>query len=401
MFCNLKTDWLGPKQMVNKAATQVKKSSAITGGVKDCDEVDALKSNNGNSFQKNSHEESEMKSSNDGVQDLYANSVDTEYKQPLSSCKHKVKITMSSCKLKIITDSNLGNEPPLSLAEEVRGKQPARPTSVARKTRSKRCIPSSQSMVITSDEEPALCEALIHKMSLSAEPDWLSTEHHLEKSVGPHNKLPLVEQPKQSLSVNPCTSSSQVIVTTKEAAKECSKSAPAAEHAIEHSVEPPSVPDIEMSAAPGVAEQKMIEEAVNLPGHIQMSAEAGLISGNQEGRLVPEGSDKVQHSNVLLEVPGCKAIYPPIPPPASYDATNPFAHHHRLKIFQIDFLGQAHILCMHNSQTKVKVTTICDTTLTTTVAVSHLDGNGNTLASANHPPDIFGGDKDTQENNHI
>ncbi|KAI6114600.1 hypothetical protein EDD16DRAFT_1521020 [Pisolithus croceorrhizus] len=161
--------------MVNKAATWVKKSSTIVGGVEDCDEVDTLKSNNGNSFQKNSCgtkqnfarviitstqpkrkwpsvieissdsvspyvsdykliEESKMKSSNNGVQDLYANSVDTKYKQPLSSHKHKVKVTMSSCKLKIIADSDSGNEPPLSLAKEVRGKQPARPASIARKT---------------------------------------------------------------------------------------------------------------------------------------------------------------------------------------------------------------------------------------------------------------------------
>ncbi|KAI6097711.1 hypothetical protein EDD16DRAFT_1525619 [Pisolithus croceorrhizus] len=271
-------------------------------------------------------------------------------------------------------------------------------------------------MVITSDKEPVLCEALIHKVSLSAEPDWLPTEHHLEKSVGPHNELPSVKQPKQSLSVNPCASSSQVIATTKEAAKECSKSAPAAEHAIEHSIELPSMPDIETSAAPGVAEQKVIEEAANLPGHIQMfsmtvipvppcsnsAAKVGLISGNQEGHLVPEGSDEAQHLNVLLEVPSCKAIYPPIPPPASYDTTNPFAHPPQTEDIPDRLPGSGThplwsiwytVVTMHCFDTMICTTPAC--------TVSHLDGNGNALASANHPPNVFGGDKDMQENDHI
>ncbi|KAI6022313.1 hypothetical protein BKA83DRAFT_4126033 [Pisolithus microcarpus] len=241
-------------------------------------------------------------------------------------------------------------------------------------------------MVITSDKEPA---------------PW------------PHNELPSKEQPKQSLSINPCISSSQA--TMKEAAEECSKSAPAAEQAIEHhetnrtqllhstapsspisSAEPhdqasrqaiklPSMLDIETSAAPGVVEQKVVEEAANHPEHAQthnnsggqkqcprprqvcnvvdhvqqnntrdafglctryyptctstidstiisaasvqlLAAKEGLISGNQEGHLVPEGSHDMQHSNVLLEVPGCQVIHPPIPAPASYDTANPFTH---------------------------------------------------------------------------
>ncbi|KAI6025251.1 hypothetical protein PISMIDRAFT_11517 [Pisolithus microcarpus 441] len=338
MFCNLKTDWLGPKCMVNKAATQVKKKAAIVGGVKDCDEVDSLESNNGNSLQKNTcgtkrnlarvtitstqpkkkwpsvikissdslspsasdykpMEESKMKSSNDGVQDLYADSVDTKYKQSSTSCKCKVKATTSSHKLKIFSANDLGNEPPLSLAKEVRGKQPARPASVAGKTQGNKCIPSSQSMVITSDEEPAPHEVLIHEMSLSVEPNQLSTEHHPEPSVGPHDKLPSKEQLKQSLSINPCISSSQA--TMKEAAKECSKSAPATEQAIEccetnrmqllhltapsspissakphdrasrQAIKLPSMLDIETSAAPGVVEQKVVEEAANHPEHAQ------------------------------------------------------------------------------------------------------------------------------------
>ncbi|KAI6104054.1 hypothetical protein EV401DRAFT_2129439 [Pisolithus croceorrhizus] len=321
MFCNLKTDRLGPKRMANKAATRVKKSSAIVGGVEDCDEVDALESNDGNLFQKNARgtkrnlarvvitstqpkrkrpsvieissdsmspsasdykpvEESETKSSNDGIQDLYADSVDTEYEQPSSSRKRKVKATASSRKLKIIAANDSGDEPPPSLTEEARGKQPARPASR---------IPSSRSIVITSDEEPAPRKALIRETSLSVEPDASSTKNHSEPSVGPHNELPSIEQPKQSLSIKPCTSSSQA--TTKEAAKECSKSAPAAEHAIERhetnrtqllhlttpsppipsadpcdqasrqsaAVEPPSVPDVEISAAPEVVQQKSFQ----------------------------------------------------------------------------------------------------------------------------------------------
>ncbi|KAI6102816.1 hypothetical protein F5141DRAFT_1065439 [Pisolithus sp. B1] len=273
---------------------------------------------------------------------------------------------MSSCKLKIIADSDLGNEPPLSLAEEARGQQPARPASIARKTRGNKCIPSSRSMVVTSDEEPALCEALIHEMSLSAEPNWLSTEHHLEKSVGPHNELPSVEQLKQSLSINPCALSSQVIATAKEAAKECSNSAPASEHAIEH------------------------------------SAKVGLIGGNQEDHLVPEGSDNVQHSNVPLEVPGCKAIYPPIPPPASYDAANPFAHPPQTEDIP-DQLPGSGTCPLQSTRYTVVTTRRFSTMICTTLAcmVSRLDGNGNALPGANHPPDIFRGDKDAQENDRI
>lgn len=449
MFCNLKTDRLGPKRMANKAATRVKKSSAIVGGVEDCDEVDVLESNDGNLFQKNARgtkrnlarvvitstqpkrkrpsvieissdsmspsasdykpvEESETKSSNDGIQDLYADSVDTEYEQPSSSRKRKVKATASSRKLKIIAANDSGDEPPPSLTEEARGKQPARPASVARKTRGKKRIPSSRSIVVTSDEEPAPRKALIRETLLSVEPDASSTKNHSELSVGPHNELPSIEQPKQSLSIKPCASSSQA--TTKEAAKECSKSAPAAEHAIERhetnrtqllhlttpsppipsadprdqasrqsaAVEPPSVPDVEISAAPELVQQKVHTQTLppcsnsgtqnqrprprqvcNAADHLQrndtadafslctryyptctpavdatnisatsaqlLAAEEGLIGGSQEDRLVPEGSHDAQHPNVPLEVPGSKAIYPPIPCPASYDAANPFA----------------------------------------------------------------------------
>ncbi|KAI6167909.1 hypothetical protein EDD17DRAFT_1828454 [Pisolithus thermaeus] len=376
--------------MANKAATRVKKSSAIVGGVEDCDEVDALESNDGNLFQKNARgtkrnlarvvitstqpkrkrpsvieissdsmspsasdykpvEESETKSSNDGIQDLYADSVDTEYEQPSSSRKRKVKATASSRKLKIIAANDSGDEPPPSLTEEARGKQPARPASSSHPTRNQR-------------------------------------HNHSELSVGPHNELPSIEQPKQSLSIKPCASSSQA--TTKEAAKECSNSAPAAEHAIERhetnrtqllhlmtpsppipsadprdqasrqsaAVEPPSVPDVEISAAPELVQQKSFQyhcaatqrndtadafslrtryyptctptvDATNISATSAqlLAAEEGLIGGSQEDRLVPEGSHDAQHPNVLLEVPGSKAIYPPIPRPASYDAANPFA----------------------------------------------------------------------------
>ncbi|KAI5994149.1 hypothetical protein EDD15DRAFT_2366757 [Pisolithus albus] len=268
-------------------------------------------------------------------------------------------------------------------------------------------------MVVTSDEEPSPREVLTHEISLSVEPNRLSTERRPEPSVGPHSKLPSVKQPKQSLSINLRISSSQA--TAKEAAEECSKLAPGAEHAIErhetnrtqlpHSttpsspissaeprdrtfgqaVEPPSVPDIETSAAPGVVEQEVVEKAANHPEHAQtlppssnsgsqkqlprprqvrntadriqrsdtrdafsmrtryypastsaidstiisaasaqlLAAEEGLIGGNQEGRPVPEGSHDSQLSNA--PVPGCQVILPPVPAPASYDATNPFA----------------------------------------------------------------------------
>ncbi|KAI6115223.1 hypothetical protein EDD16DRAFT_1794433 [Pisolithus croceorrhizus] len=331
-------------------------------------------------------EESKTKSSNDGIQDLYADSVDTEYEQPSSSRKCKVKATASSCKLKIIAANDSGDEPPPSLTEEARGKKPARPASVAGKTRGKKRIPSSRSIVVTSDEEPAPRKALIRETSLSVEPDASSTKNHSGLSVEPHNELPSIEQPKQSLSIKPCASSSQA--TTKEAAKECSKSAPAAEHAIERhetnrtqllhlttpsppipsadprdqasrqsaAVELPSVPDVEISAAPEVVQQKLFQyhraatqrndtadafslhmryyptcppavDATNISTASAqlLAAEEGLIGGSQEDRLVPEGSHNAQHPNVPLEVPGSKAIYPPIPRPASYDATNPFA----------------------------------------------------------------------------
>ncbi|KIK25372.1 hypothetical protein PISMIDRAFT_9599 [Pisolithus microcarpus 441] len=52
MFCNLKTDWLGPKCLVNKAATQVKKSITIAGSVKGPDEVNSPEGVNENTLQK-------------------------------------------------------------------------------------------------------------------------------------------------------------------------------------------------------------------------------------------------------------------------------------------------------------------------------------------------------------
>ncbi|KAI6108882.1 hypothetical protein EV401DRAFT_2116111 [Pisolithus croceorrhizus] len=158
MFCNLKTDRLGPKRMANKAATRVKKSSAIVG--EECPWYKAKPCSSRYHFHSTKEEaafryeissdsmspsasdykpveESETKSSNDGIQDLYADSVDTEYEQPSSSRKRKVKATASSRKLKIIAANDSGDEPPPSLTEEARGKQPARPASVAEKLEAK------------------------------------------------------------------------------------------------------------------------------------------------------------------------------------------------------------------------------------------------------------------------
>ncbi|KAI5985854.1 hypothetical protein EDD15DRAFT_2200391 [Pisolithus albus] len=358
-------------------------------------------------------EESETRSSNDGGQDSHTDSVDTEYEQPTSSRKRKVKVTASSCKLKIIAPNDSGNELPLSPASEGKGKQPARPASVAGQTRSNKRVPSTRSMIITSDEEPAPREALVQETSLLEEPDRLSTEHHPQPSAGRRNELPSIEQPNQPVSVNSCMSSSLTIMA--EAATECSEPAPPAEPIIEccetdraqplrftspfqehppipntkprdgaRDAERPSVSDVEMSAAPGVVEQKVVEESANLPGHTQtlpshsnsssqnrrprprqvhnaagrvqrndtgdafslrtrqyptctsttdattistasaqlLAAEEGLIGGNQE---VSRGNHDAQHLNSSLEISGHQAVHSPIPPPASYDAANPFA----------------------------------------------------------------------------
>lgn len=52
MFCNLKTDRLGPERMVNKAAAWVKKNTTAVGSVEDCDEVDAPESVMGAHFRR-------------------------------------------------------------------------------------------------------------------------------------------------------------------------------------------------------------------------------------------------------------------------------------------------------------------------------------------------------------
>ncbi|KAI6022537.1 hypothetical protein BKA83DRAFT_4493863 [Pisolithus microcarpus] len=315
------------------------------------------------------------------------------------------------------------------------------------------------------------------------------------------------------------------------------------------------MPDVEMSAAPGVVEQKVVEEAANHPEHAQtlpphgnsgsqkqhprprqvhnvadcvqqndtrdafglctryyptctsaidstiisaasvqlLAAEEGLISGNQEGHLVPEGSCDVQHSNAPLEVPSCQVIHPPIPAPASYDTTNPFAHPpqdedildrlpesgtHPLYAQQLDksqgdnhmqydidnnnswytaqqgpyppipYMSQHYhhtyplpdphgpaltsipqpehmvhgghntLLQYHDmyypglvSGTEQYHFAYQEPTyypfhlpcplLACPSAVSHLDGNGNPPPSANHPPKVFGGNKNMWENDHI
>ncbi|KIK11370.1 hypothetical protein PISMIDRAFT_19567 [Pisolithus microcarpus 441] len=55
MFCNLKTDQLGPKHLLNKAATCVKKKTAIVGSVRGTGKINVPKDIAGNSLQKKGH----------------------------------------------------------------------------------------------------------------------------------------------------------------------------------------------------------------------------------------------------------------------------------------------------------------------------------------------------------
>ncbi|KAI6107446.1 hypothetical protein EDD16DRAFT_1523256 [Pisolithus croceorrhizus] len=172
MFCNLKTDWLGPKHLVNRATIQVKRK-AITISVNSSDEVNLPTDIDENPLEKKScgtnplkcnlaqvvtastqpkkkwlsvikissdstpaseseyrlKEESETKGSDDEDQESYAGSVNSEYKQPSSSSKCRAKATVSSWKLKIITADDSGDQ--LPLIKKVKGKQPAQHTMAA------------------------------------------------------------------------------------------------------------------------------------------------------------------------------------------------------------------------------------------------------------------------------
>ncbi|KAI6126062.1 hypothetical protein EDD16DRAFT_1702786 [Pisolithus croceorrhizus] len=172
----------------------------------------------------------------------------------------------------------------------------------------------------------------------------------------------------------------------KEASRECSESVPTEEHTIVRHEIPGtrplhpkiSLPEVEMTAAPGVVEQKTAEVSVNVLGDTQMlplhnnqyqqpkprpavnrslqnstedafslctryhpthfpavnatstlsvasaqllSAKEGLVDKTLEGDTVSDSSHDAPQ-----EAPGHHAICSPQPPLASYNATNPFAH---------------------------------------------------------------------------
>ncbi|KAI6112820.1 hypothetical protein F5141DRAFT_1214134 [Pisolithus sp. B1] len=284
MFCNLKTDRLGPKRLLNKAATRVKKKIAVVGSVGATDEIDMPEDIDGiiiTSTQRKKRpsiieissnsisaslsdykpmDENGTKGKNTEDQDSHNSSVDSEYEQLSSSCKCKLKATTSSHKLKIISTDD----------------------SAEQKQRNQ-CIPSPQLTITTSDEESAPRITLVDTM---VEPSRVSIEQHAQPSTVPckqpsserysqpsveRRDIPSsVELPNQS---HPCDSSSDV--TMKEAGRECSETRP---------LHPKiSLLEVEMTAAPRVVEQKTAEVSVNVPGDTQTL----LLHNNQYQRPKP------------------------------------------------------------------------------------------------------------------
>ena len=143
MFCNVKTDWLGPWRLQSKAATWVKKNRTVPEKrtavsperviIKDLDEVDVLEDTKRNFHRTKSHatyphkhvrvfssdpskkqpsvislssdstsspmsnykpnEDIKIEGSDGGSQASEASAVEMEYEQPSTSCKRKPKVT--------------------------------------------------------------------------------------------------------------------------------------------------------------------------------------------------------------------------------------------------------------------------------------------------------------------
>ena len=180
MFCNLKTDHLGPKRLSNKAATRVKKKTAVAGSpkritIEDSNEVDVPKGAeeekrshvtyppkrnvtraNTSDQSKKQHTVIELSSDTtssttsdykptDNIemkeedQDSHISSVESEYERASpSSRKCKPKTTFSSRKTNRVTADESGKELPPSKSSK--GKQPARVTG---KRCSARHVPTS------------------------------------------------------------------------------------------------------------------------------------------------------------------------------------------------------------------------------------------------------------------
>jgi len=181
MFCNQKTNRLGPQRLTNKAATRVKKTTIATGSperimIEDSDEVnvpegskdphrkkncfgggavmssDQAKKKQASVIELSSDSASiEIKAENEDKLDLCANSVEFKYDQATTSRKRKLKTTFSSRKAKRTTADESGEE--LPCIKTSKGKQVARVTGKKRRTHR---IPTSPLLIdISSDEESA------------------------------------------------------------------------------------------------------------------------------------------------------------------------------------------------------------------------------------------------------
>ena len=214
MFCNLESDWEGPKRLPNKAATRVKKAVTMPRiqeqiVIEDSDDIGVSTGLKEESCQKRtrainppkrntarvviptdlkkkkplvielssdsrsstaSDHKAEMECKNKEDEDSHASSVDCEYEQALMSRKRKPKTMLSSRKAKRLAADESGKEwPPM---ESSKGKQPGQVAGMKRRT----CrIPSSPlELYSSSDEGSAACQAPEHTSS---------TVQHKESSV--------------------------------------------------------------------------------------------------------------------------------------------------------------------------------------------------------------------------
>ena len=223
MFCNLKTDCLGPKCLPNKAATRVKRTIVVAGSpeqitIEDSDEVDVPEGTEEVPHQQKNHatnchkrhvagaamskqskkkQPSVIELSSDSIssatsdyklkddiemkeedQDSHISSVESEYEQASSSRKRKPKTMYPSRKTKKVAADESRKEPPP--VKSSKGKQPAH---VAGKRRTTRRIPTSPLLVNTSsDEGYAPQQVPVHKAP-SVRSEQPSPEQHTQPSA--------------------------------------------------------------------------------------------------------------------------------------------------------------------------------------------------------------------------
>ena len=225
MFCNMTSDWGGPKCLLNKAAMRVKKTVITTSipnqiVIEDSDDVGVSEGLKEESRQKRTHatnppkhniaradlkkkqpsviklssdstsstisdhkltDKAEMERNNNEDEDLHASSVDCEDEKALISRKRKPKAMLSSRRAKRLAADESGKEWPPTKSSK--GKQPT--CQVAGMKRRTCHIPSSPLELYSSSNEGSTAHQAPEHRS--------STVQHKEPSVEQHAQLSTTE----------------------------------------------------------------------------------------------------------------------------------------------------------------------------------------------------------------